>query len=146
EPNVLRSLFPQKPELKSSREIALMREAGKLVAEALRLCRAMAKPGARTVEIDQAVEELFRSRGAQPLFKGYPGRVPFPAVTCISLNAEVVHGIPGARVIRDGDLVKVDTACKLNGWCADAAITVIVGEVRPEWRRLVQAAEEVLQI
>jgi methionyl aminopeptidase len=132
--------------LKSPREIGLMREAGKLVAEALRICRAMAKPGVRTIDIDQAVESLFARHGALPLFKGYPGRVPFPAVTCISLNEQVVHGIPGPRVIREGDLLKIDTACKLNGWCADAAITLIVGEVRPEWRRLVQVAEQTLEI
>jgi methionyl aminopeptidase len=132
--------------LKSPREIALMREAGKLVAQALRICRTMARPGVRTIDIDQAVESLFARHGALPLFKGYPGRVPFPAVTCISLNEQVVHGIPGPRVIRDGDLLKIDTACKLNGWCADAAITVIVGEVRPEWRRLVQVAEQTLAI
>ncbi len=143
---MLRSLFHQAPELKSPREIALMREAGKLVAEALRRCREMARPGARTMDIDQAVEALYAERGAVPLFKGYPGRVPFPAVTCLSINEQVVHGIPGPRRLREGDLFKVDTACKLNGWCADAAITVIIGEVRPEWRRLVQTAEEVLQI
>ena len=80
---MLRSLFANKPELKSPREIGLMREAGKLVAEALRLCRALAKPGTRTVEIDKAVEDLYAAHGALPLFKGYPGRVPFPAVTCI---------------------------------------------------------------
>jgi len=142
---VLRSLFPQKPELKSAREIALMREAGKVVAEALRLCRAMAQPGTKTIEIDQAVEALYASRGAQPLFKGYPGKVPFPAVTCISLNEEVVHGIPGQRAIREGDLLKLDTACKLNGWCADAAITLPIGEVTPEKKRLVEVAEKVLQ-
>src|SRR5262249_16108981 len=113
-----------------------MREAGKLVAEATRLCRSLAGPGTKTVEIDRAVEDLYDSRGAQPLFKGYPGRVPFPAVTCISVNEQVVHGIPGQRVIQEGDLLKIDTACKLNGWCADAAITVIVGHVRPEWRRV----------
>ncbi len=126
-----------------------MREAGKLVAEALRICRAMARPGVRTLEIDRAVEALFASHGAIPLFKGYPGqnpRIPFPAATCISLNEQVVHGIPGQRVIREGDLVKIDTACKLNGWCADAAVTLIVGEVRPEWRRLVTVADEVLRI
>ena len=135
------------PELKSPRELALMREAGKLVARALRLCREMARPNVATIEIDQAVSDLFRQHGATPLFKGYPGPVvPFPAVTCISLNEQVVHGIPGQREIRDGDIVKIDTACKLNGWCADAAITVMVGEVRPEVRRLVQVAEEVLQI
>src|SRR5207248_4929475 len=109
-------------------------------------CRSMAKPGARTIDVDRAVEELFKSRGAQPLFKGYPGRVPFPAVTCLSINEQVVHGIPGPRTLRDGDLFKIDTACKLNGWCADAAATLVIGNVRPEWRRLVQVAEEVLQI
>ena len=144
---MLRSFFHNAPELKSPREIGLMREAGKVVAEALRLCRTMAKPGTKTLEIDQAVEALYNRYAAQPLFKGYQGaRVPFPAVTCISLNDQVVHGIPGQRVIKEGDLVKIDTACKLNGWCADAAITIIVGQVRPEWLRLVQVAEQVLQI
>jgi methionyl aminopeptidase len=143
---MLRSFFHQAPELKSPREIALMREAGKVVAEALRLCRSMAKPGVRTIEIDQAVEALYARHKATPLFKGYPGRVPFPAVTCLSVNEQVVHGIPGQRVLREGDLFKVDTACKLNGWCADAAITVAVGQVRPEWRRLVEVAEAVLGI
>jgi methionyl aminopeptidase len=124
-----------------------MREAGKIVAEALRVCRAMAKPGTRTSDIDQAVEALFRRHGATPLFKGYPGpKVPFPASTCISLNEQVVHGIPGPREIKDGDLLKIDTACKLNGWCADAAITIMVGEVRPERRRLVEVAEQILQV
>jgi methionyl aminopeptidase len=123
-----------------------MREAGKIVAEAHRLCRSMCQPGVRTLEIDRSVETLYQQRGATPLFKGYPGKVPFPAVTCISINEQVVHGIPGQRVIKEGDLVKIDTACKLNGWCADAAVTLIVGEVRPEWRRLVKVAEEVLQI
>jgi methionyl aminopeptidase len=137
-----------KPELKSPREISLMRQAGLLVAEALRLCRGMAKPGVKTVEIDKADEDLFTSRGAVPLFKGYPGtgKVPFPAVTCLSLNEQVVHGIPGQRVIRDGDLLKIDTACKLNGWCADAAITLPIGEVSPAKKRLLAVAEDVLKL
>lgn len=143
---MLRHFFHRLPELKSSREIALMRDAGRLVAEALRICKQMAQPGVRTLDIDQAVEAIYARHGAIPLFKGYPGRVPFPAVTCISLNEQVVHGIPGQRRIREGDLLKIDTACKLNGWCADAAVTLIIGEVRPERRRLVQVAEEVLQI
>ncbi|HLN29911.1 MAG TPA: type I methionyl aminopeptidase [Gemmataceae bacterium] len=138
--------FQRPPELKSAREIGLMREAGKLVARALRMCREMIKPGLATLELDRAVDALFAQHGALPLFKGYPGKVPFPAATCISLNEQVVHGIPGPRVIREGDLVKIDTACKLNGWCADAAITVPVGEVRPEWRRLIRVGEEVLTI
>jgi methionyl aminopeptidase len=126
-----------------------MREAGKIVAGALRLCREMARPGVRTLEIDRAVESFFVQKGVIPLFKGVKngsGRIPFPAVTCISLNEQVVHGIPGQRVIREGDLVKIDTACKLDGWCADAAITLVVGQVRPEWQRLVQVGEQVLQI
>ncbi len=142
-----KAAFQRAPELKSTREIGLMREAGKLVAAALRMCRDMAKPGVRTIEIDQAVEALYARHGATPLFKGYPGqKVPFPACTCISLNEQVVHGIPGPRQIKEGDLVKIDTACKLNGWCADAAVTLQIGEVRPERRRLVRVAEEVLQI
>jgi methionyl aminopeptidase len=144
---VLRQFFSKAPELKSPREIALMREAGKLVAQALQICRDTAKPGVKTIEIDRAVDDFFRRHNATPLFKGYPGqKIPFPASTCISLNEQVVHGIPGSRMIRDGDLVKIDTACKLNGWCADAAITIMVGEVRPEWRRLVKVADEVLEI
>jgi methionyl aminopeptidase len=142
--HVLRSLFSNKPEIKSAREIGLMREAGKVVAEALRLCREMAKPGVKTVEINQAVEDLYTRHTAVSLFKGYPGKVPFPAVTCISVNEEIVHGIPGQRVIREGDLLKIDTACKLNGWCADAAITLMIGTVSSEKRRLVEVAEKVL--
>lgn len=144
---MLRSFFRNKAaELKSAREIGLMREAGKIVAQALRLCREMAKPGVRTIEIDRAVEALYARHGAIPLFKGYPGRTPFPAVTCLSVNEQVVHGIPGQRVLRSGDIFKVDTACKLNGWCADAAVTIPIGEVRPEIRRMVRTAEEILAL
>ena len=143
---MLKYFSSNKPELKSPRELSLMREAGKVVAEALRLCRAMTRPGVKTVDIDQAVEALYLAKGAESLFKGYKGRVPFPAVTCISLNEQVVHGIPGQRVIRDGDLVKIDTACKLNGWCADAAITIMVGQVGAEKRRLVEVGEQALRM
>ena len=99
--------FQRPPELKSMREVGLMREAGKLVARALRVCRETIKPGVKTIEVDRAVESLFAQHNAQPLFKGYPGRVPFPASTCISINEQIVHGIPGSRVIREGDLVKI---------------------------------------
>src|SRR4051794_12525058 len=125
----------------------MMREAGKLVSRALRLCREMAKPGVKTVEINRAVEEFYAGHGAIPLFKGYMGpKVPFPAVTCLSVNEQVVHGIPGQRVLREGDLLKVDTACRLNGWCADAAITLPIGAVSAEKKRLVAVAEQVLQV
>jgi methionyl aminopeptidase len=144
---VLRKLFQNRAELKSPRELGLMREAGKLVAAAHRLARGMVRPGVETGEIDRAIEDLYTKHSAQPLFKGYPGpKVPFPAVTCISVNEQVVHGIPGRRVLREGDIVKLDTACKLNGWCADAAVTLPVGEVRSELKRLIQVAWETLDI
>lgn len=144
---VFKQFFQKTAELKSAREMGLMRESGKIVAEALRLARAMCLPGVRTIEIDNAIEAIYVRYGATPLFKGYPGpRTPFPAVTCISINEQVVHGIPGAREIREGDIIKVDTACKLNGWCADAAISVPVGVVRPERLRLVAIGEKVLKI
>jgi methionyl aminopeptidase len=144
---MLRRFFSQSPELKTPRDIAMMREAGKLVAQAHRICREMCKPGVKTIEIDQVVDAMYARHGAIPLFKNYPGpKTAFPASTCISFNEQVVHGIPGQRVIREGDLVKIDTACKFNGWCADAANTIIVGEVRPEWRRLVKVTTEVLEI
>ena len=132
------------PELKTPKDIALMREAGKLVARALGICRDLAVPGTKTLEIDQAVEAFYKAHNATPLFKGYPGKVPFPGVTCLSVNEEVVHGIPKNRVLKAGDLLKVDTACKLNGWCADRAITIAIGPIRPEWQRLVRVAEETL--
>lgn len=135
--------------LKSPREISLMREAGKLVAEALRICRDMARPGTKTIDIDRAVEDFYAHHKAVPLFKGYKGGanapVPFPAVTCISLNEQVVHGIPGQRVIKEGDLVKFDTACQLDGWCADAAITVAVGTCTPERLRLLDVTRTALE-
>jgi methionyl aminopeptidase len=143
---MLRWFTSDKPELKSAREIGLMREAGKLVAAALSMARAMCQLGTTTLQIDQAVEAYFRDHGATPLFKGYKGtKVPFPASTCISVNEQVVHGIPGQRVIREGDLIKLDTACKLNGWCADAAVTVPVGNVSSEKRRLLDIADQVLK-
>jgi methionyl aminopeptidase len=143
---MLRSSNFKPPELKSTRELGLMRESGKLVARALKICRDLAKPGVKTIEIDRAVEAFFAKYGAVPLFKGYPGKTPFPAVTCLSINEQVVHGIPGNRVLKEGDLLKVDTACRLNGWCADRAITIPIGQVSPEKARLLKVAEETLQI
>jgi methionyl aminopeptidase len=143
---MLKKVQQQKIEYKRLEDIAKMREAGKIVAAALRLAREMARPGVRTLDIDQAVEEFYRQQGVEPLFKGHPGRVPFPACCCITVNEQVVHGIPGPRVLREGDLLKVDTACKKDGWCADAAISIIVGEGSPAIRRLVQVAQETLEL
>lgn len=134
------------PELKSAREITMMREAGKLVARAMRICRDMAKPGTRTIDIDREVEKFYDQHQAVPLFKGYPGKTPFPAVTCLSVNEQVVHGVPGPRVLKEGDILKVDTACRLNGWCADRACTFAIGQITTEKARMIKIAYETLQI
>ena len=83
-------------------------------------------------ELDAVVETLFAEHQAVPLFLNYPGEVPFPAVTCISINEEIVHGIPGERVLCEGDIVGIDTGCRLDGWCGDAAVTHPVGEISDE--------------
>ena len=132
--------------LRSSREISLMRKAGVLVWKALQLAGSMVRPGVTTGEIDAAVERFFQQHQAVPLFKGVPGRVPFPAVTCISVNEEVVHGIPGPRKLVEGDIVSIDTGCKLEGWCGDAAITFPVGQIRPETRRLLDVTSHTLDL
>jgi methionyl aminopeptidase len=132
--------------LKSRREIDKMRAAGAVVAEAHQIAKSMVAPGVSTAEIDAAIEELFRRHDAIPLFKGFPGEVPFPAVTCISVNQEIVHGIPGAYRLQPGDIVSVDTGCKLNGWCGDAAWTYAVGEVDDEKSRLMAAGERILEV
>jgi len=132
--------------LKSPREIELIHEACRVVVEAHQLVCEMLQPGVKTKEIDAAVERLFDEKGATPLFKGVPGTVPFPAVTCISINEQVVHGIPGDRKLREGDLVSVDTGCRLDGWCGDAAWTYPVGEVDEIKQRLVQAGQAALHV
>jgi len=138
-------------ELKSPREIALMRKAGLLVWEAHRLVAAMIGPGVTTFEIDDAVDAFFAQNGAEPLFKNFPnsdeGGPPFPAVTCISINEEVVHGIPSRRRrLVEGDIVSVDTGCKVGGWCGDAAFTYGVGQIRPDVRRLLDVTRQVLAL
>ena len=132
--------------LKSRREIALMREAGRLVALALAEAAKLVQPGVTTREIDASIEATFEKAGAQPLFKGVPGKVPFPAVSCISVNEEVVHGIPGDRVLQPGDLVSIDTGCRLAGWCADSAWTYPVGPVDERRQRLLEIGRGVLEL
>lgn len=133
-------------ELKTAEQIEEMRPASQLVAEALVRARSAVKPGVTTAEIDAIIEQLFEERGAVPLFKGYKGKVPYPAVTCISVNEEIVHGIPGPRVLQEGDIVSIDTGCNLNGWCGDSAITVPVGAIAPEYQRLIDVAEATLAL
>jgi methionyl aminopeptidase len=132
--------------LRSAREIAAMRRAGLLVWAAHQLVKSLVRPGITTGEIDAAVEQFFAEKGAVPLFKGVPGKIPFPAVCCMSVNDEVVHGIPGRRVLLDGDVVSIDTGCKIGGWCGDSAVTYPVGEISPEVRRLLDCTSGVLDL
>lgn len=132
--------------LRSPREIRLMRKAGLVVWEAHQAVRQLVRPGVTTAELDAAIERVFDKHGAVPLFKGVPGVVPFPAVTCISVNEGVVHGIPNERVLVEGDIVSVDTGCKLDGWCADSAWTHAVGQVSDVKRKLLEVTEGSLNL
>jgi methionyl aminopeptidase len=132
--------------LRSQREIGLMRQAGLAVWEAHQIAARLVKPGVTTGEIDAAIEAHFDKIGAVPLFKGVPGKVPFPAVTCISVNEEVVHGIPGPRKLKEGDVISIDTGCKLGGWCGDSAYTHGVGKVSPEAQRLLDCTRGTLDL
>jgi|YNPBryunderm2012_1023409.scaffolds.fasta_scaffold00297_3 methionyl aminopeptidase len=132
--------------LRSNREIALMRRAGLVVWEALELAAKMIRPGITTGQIDAAIEQFFHQRNAVPLFKGVPGPVPFPAVCCTSINEEVVHGIPGPRLLREGDILSLDTGCKLDGWCGDAAATYPVGQIAPDVQRLLEVTKATLDL
>ena len=106
-----------------------MRRAGLVVWEAHQAAARLVQPGVTTMMINDAVTNVFRRHQAVPLFLGYPGKTPFPAATCISINEEVVHGIPGTRKLLDGDIVSVDTGCSIDGWCGDAAVTHAVGQI-----------------
>jgi methionyl aminopeptidase len=136
--------------LKSPRELSLMREAGRVVAKALDQVRRMAAPGVTTADLDAAVASIFAEHDALPLFRGYPssvrGKPPFPAVICSSVNEQVVHGIPSRRPLREGDVVSIDTGCKINGWCGDAAVTLPIGAVRPEVQKLLDVTAETLDL
>jgi methionyl aminopeptidase len=129
--------------LKSPREIALMRAAGQILAEAMERLRTFVKPGVSTLEIDQDIEEFIRARGAKPAFKGYRG---FPATVCTSLNEEVVHGIPSAhRRVKEGDIISLDLGCIVDGYYADCAFTLAVGEIPPRVRELLEVTRESLE-
>ncbi|NLC56283.1 MAG: type I methionyl aminopeptidase [Armatimonadetes bacterium] len=123
-----------------------MRRAGLLLWEAHQVAAAQVKPGVTTAAINDAVEAFLAERGATPLFKGVPGVVPFPAATCVSVNEAVVHGMPGSRRLREGDIVSLDIGVRLDGWCADAAVTYAVGPVSPLAQRLLEVTEGALAL
>jgi methionyl aminopeptidase len=127
--------------LKSPKELARMREAGRIVAEVLAELRERIKPGVTTAELDAFVYDFITKHKAFPSFKGYRG---FPASLCVSVNEEVVHGVPGKRVLREGDIVSLDVGAIYRGYHGDAAITVGVGEINEVAKRLIEAAEGAL--
>lgn len=128
-------------ELKTEREVGLMREAGRIVAECHTLAREMLKPGVTTGELDEAIAAHIIKRGGKPTFLGQYG---FPKNVCISVNEEVVHGIPGPRVLRDGDVVGIDIGCTRRGFIGDSAWTHPVGKVSEAAQRLLRVGEETL--
>jgi len=126
---------------RSQAEIEKLRRVNRLVAEVLAELRGLAVPGATTAEIDRVAEARVREAGAEPAFKGYHG---FPATICASVNEEVVHGIPGDRVLRDGDILSIDMGAKMNGFYGDSAVTVSVGTIGNSAQRLLTVTEESL--
>ena len=125
--------------LKSPREIEAMRRAGRLTAQARALAGSMVRPGVTTHEIDRAVRRFIESHGAKPSFLGYGG---FPGSACISVNEVVIHGIPGPRKLREGDIVSVDVGALIGGFHGDCAATYLCGEVSPEAKRLVDVTQQ----
>ena len=125
--------------LKSSHEIQLMRQAGKITAAARALAGAMVAPGVTTQEIDRAVYRFIKSKGAEPSFLGYNG---YPASVCISVNDEVIHGIPGKRVLKEGDIVSVDVGAYKDGYHGDCAGTYPCGRISEEARRLIDVTRQ----
>jgi methionyl aminopeptidase len=130
-------------QIKSREQIDLMRVAGRLVGETLDLLRDAVRPGVTTGELDRLAEQNIRDHRGIPSFLGY-SHPPFPATICASVNDEVVHGIPGARTLHEGDIVSIDCGAIVDGWHGDAAITVAVGEVAPEVLELMRVTEESL--
>ncbi len=127
--------------IKSERELDLMRHAGRIVASTLQLMRRSVRPGVTTGELDRLAGDHIRSEGAVPAFKGLYG---FPATICASVNDEVVHGIPGDRVLNEGDIISIDVGALWKGFNGDAAITLPVGEVSSEVLHLLEVTRESL--
>ena len=134
--------------LRSPREIKKMRAAGLIVWQAHQAGAKLIKPGITTAEIDSAYVKMFEHYDAEPLFLGYEAgdHPPFPAVTCISVNEEVVHGIPNRRKLKEGDIVSVDTGCRISNWCGDAAVTHAVGKISARDKKLLKVTNETLNL
>ncbi len=133
--------------LKTPQEIAIMREAGRINALALAAVREAARPGVTTAELDAVAEAVIRSHGATPAFKGYPGPYPYPATITVSINDELVHGIPSEkRRLHEGDIVSIDCGTIYKGFVGDSAFTMGIGEISPEAQRLLAVTERALYV
>ena len=131
--------------IKDTAEIALMREAGRVNAEALEAVRDLLQPGVTTADLDAAAEEILKKHGAYSPFKNY-GRPPFPGSICVSINEQLVHGIPGNRKLQEGDIVSVDCGTVLAGFIGDSAFTAGVGEISQLARKLIDVTEQALNV
>jgi methionyl aminopeptidase len=132
--------------IKNEAELELMRAAGRVNAMALDTVREMIRPGISTAELDKAAEQVIRKHGGTPIFKGYPGPYPYPATLTISINEELVHGIPSKRKLKEGDIVSIDCGTLLDGFVGDSAFSVGVGEISAEAKRLLEVTEQSLYI
>ncbi len=132
--------------LKSLEEIELIRESSRMVADVLKLVGSQVRPGISTLGLDKIAEDFIRSLDGEPAFKGYgwDKKNLFPATLCMSIDSEVVHGIPSKRLLKDGDLLSIDVGVKKNGFYGDGAWSFAVGEVSDEKKRLMQVTEESL--
>jgi methionyl aminopeptidase len=133
--------------LKTPQETAKMREAGRIVAEILAACGAAVRPGVTTGELDRIAADILKRHGATSNFKGYgvPVLPPFTGVICTSVNEQIVHGIPGKRRLKEGEILSIDAGAIVEGWHADAAVTVPVGRVSAQAAQLISVTEEALR-
>jgi len=122
--------------IKTEADLAAMRRAGRVNARALAAAVSAVRPGVTTAEVNAATEAVLRKDGAGMAFLGYPGPYPYPAATCISVNDELVHGIPGPRQLKEGDIVSIDVGSVVDGFVGDSAITIGVGQISEEAQRL----------
>ncbi len=132
--------------LKSPAELEIMREAGRINANALAAVREAIRPGITTAELDAIAEAVIRQAGGKPAFLGYPGPTPYPATLNTCINEEMVHGIPGDRKLKEGDLVSIDCGTLFQGFVADSAFSIGVGKVSAEVQHLLEVTEESLRL
>lgn len=130
--------------IKNLEEIELMRIAGRINALALDTVRNMVRPGVTTAELDEAAEVVIRDHGGVPTFKGYPGPYPYPATLTVSINEELVHGIPSKRTLKNGDILSVDCGTTYKGFVADSAFSIGVGEITDDAQKLLNVTEKAL--